>query len=420
MLPYRVRRFRGSNDTDDLIIMTDREGSPLPHYYPNLFISSEYEQVGSSPHTIEKVLRAIGMAKCWASANGRDLDVDLSAGQFLSASDVMSLVLFLGLSSKGQSAEIQSPQLNSARLTNRSSSSAQPSQVSWRGDRQDTATPIELGNRLRWLAKYCEWHRHRRFDNRKLSEIERDLNRSAGKVILELKDKAPSVSAGWQDDESLEAPDPEILRELDKILQPESAINPFASDFIKWRNYLAWRLLVDTGARNAEVAQSKSDSVQTAKRRFAITKSKTLPRTVPIIQATADVFDHFFRVYWLELPDGCEAHRTGALFVDQSGRALTSGKFLNRMFVAARAELGPQKWRITPHAMRRAWNHLLSLKLDKLPEDNRFSPEQEAQTRIRLMGWSDGSRQAFRYNRRHIRERGDQIAEEMLNEFGQE
>lgn len=417
MLPYRVRRFRGSDGADDLIVMTDREGSPLPHYYPNLFISSEYEQVGASPHTIEKVLRAIGMAKCWADLNGRDLDVDLSAGQFLNASNVMSLVLFLGLSAKAQSAELQRAQLAGARPSDRSFSYSQSSKASWRGNEQDTATPIELGNRLRWLAKYCEWHRYRRFDNRKLSDIERDINRSAEKAILELKDKAPSISAGWQDDEALEAPDPEVLRELDKILHPDTSLNPFASDFVKWRNYLAWRLLVDTGARNAEVAQSKSDSVQSARRRFAIAQSKTLPRTVPIIKTTGDVFDRYFSEYWLKLPHGCEAHRTGALFVDQSGRALTSGKFLNRMFVAARGRLEPQKWRITPHAMRRAWNHLLSLKLDKLPEDKRFSPEEEAQTRIRLMGWSEGSKQAFRYNRRHIRERGDKISEQMMDDL---
>lgn len=176
MLPYRVRRFRGSDGVDDLIIITDRLGSPLPHYYPNLFISSEYEQVGASPHTIEKVLRGIGMAKCWAALNGRDLDVDLSAGQFLNSSDVMSLVLFLGLSAKAQAAELLRAQVATDRTSSGTSSNTGSSQLGWRGEDQDTATPIELGNRLRWLAKYCEWHRHRRFDNRRLTDIERDLN----------------------------------------------------------------------------------------------------------------------------------------------------------------------------------------------------------------------------------------------------
>ncbi|MCW2393801.1 MULTISPECIES: site-specific integrase [unclassified Sphingobium] len=417
MPSFRIRKFRSSKGDREasIVIITDLDGSPAPHYFPNLFATVNYELVGRSPHTVDKVLRAIGTAKMWAESIGRDLDHDLSEGCFLSMSDVTDVARFLGLSAAQQASEY----LSSCRTapSNVIFDARKFNQNASKSGGSKTATAVEMGNRLRWLASYGEWHRRRRFDNRTLSEIESHLNESAKASIAELRSKAPASSLRWHDDELLEAPDIPILKRIEDILHPDSRENPFSSTFVRWRNYLAWRLLFDTGARRGEVTSAATDSVLVPKRRFSITESKTVPRTVPIIDKTADAFDHFFMEYWLNLPDGCEAHRNGALFTDAKGQALTSGKFINRIFLAVRQIIGPQPWNITPHTMRRAWNHILSMKLDSLPEDKRFSAQKEAQMRIRLMGWSENSRQAARYNRRHIRERSDQIAQQMMDEI---
>jgi hypothetical protein len=71
MLPFRVRHFIGrtrDRKGEEVVIMTDLRGSPSPHYHPNLYVTAEYRQVGRSPHTIDKVLRAIGLARMWADA----------------------------------------------------------------------------------------------------------------------------------------------------------------------------------------------------------------------------------------------------------------------------------------------------------------------------------------------------------------
>lgn len=417
MPSFLIRRFRTAKGSRALetVVITDLDGSPAPHYFPNLFATTNYELAGRSPHTVDKLLRAIGMAKMWAEAVGRDLDDDLSEGCFLSVSDVTDIVRFLGLNAKQQASEYLAA--TGAASTN---AIVRAKRFAWNTPKPTstkTATAIEKGNRLRWLAAYVDWHRGRRFDNRRLSEIEAHLNESAKASVANLRAQAPSASHRWHDDELLEAPDVEIIRRIDRILHPESPENPFSSPFVRWRNYLAWRLLFDTGARRGEVTTAATDSVLVQKRRFSITVSKTIARTVPIIEKTADVFDHFFHEFWLNLPDGCEAHRTGALFTDAKGQALTSGKFINRFFVAVRQIIGPQPWDITPHTMRRAWNYILSMKLDSLPKEKRFSRQKEAEMRIRLMGWSENSRQAARYNRRHTRERSDQIAQQMMDEI---
>lgn len=415
--PYRIRKFRSSTGVSGawMVVMTDPDGSPAPHYYPNLYATINYDLIGRSAHTLDKVLRAIGMAKMWADTVGKDLDDELAEGCFLSSSDVINVVRFLGQNAAQQNAEHQASIV--AATSNAASSARTFGGGSPQAKGKTAATAIETGNRIRWLANYAEWHRRRRFDNRKLSETESHLNESAKGSIAELRAKAPSSSFRWHDDELLEAPDIEILTRIDGILHPESAQNPFRTPFIRWRNYLAWRLLFDTGARRGEVFSAATDSISAAKHRFSIVQSKTLARTVPIIRDTADAFDHFFQKYWLNLPHGCQAHRNGALFTDVKGQPLTSSKFLNRIFLAVRKIIGAQPWNVTPHTMRRAWNHILSVKIDRLPDDKRFSPQQEAQIRIRLMGWSENSRQAARYNRRHIRERSDHLAQEMMEDL---
>ena len=99
MLPFQVRRFEGRRG-EEVVLLTRRSG--LPHFYPNLFATSDYRNPGRSPNTIVKVLRSIGLAQMWAAMNGRDLDEDLYAGPFLSVVDADDLASFLGLVTEEQ------------------------------------------------------------------------------------------------------------------------------------------------------------------------------------------------------------------------------------------------------------------------------------------------------------------------------
>lgn len=418
MLPFRVRHFKGVSKTSRgkvIVVLTDLRGSPDPHFYPNLFVTSEYEVQGRSPHTIDKVLRSLGMAKAWAETREADLDDIFTEGEFLASGDVLDLVRYLALPATEQAREhqIATAQGKVVSITARSKGRRSDE------DRDGDAVPsAELATRIRYVAKYAEWHRHRRFDNR-TNPAAHDLHRneSAKASVANLRSKAPEVGGGWHDELSLEAPDPAVLMRIDEILTPGSPENPFKSSFVQWRNYLAYRMLFDTGARRDEVKTAKTDSVISRERKFYIRESKTVPRTVPIISKTSDVFDRFFKDHWLTLPAGCEAHKTGDIFTDVKGRPLTSGKFINRLFLAVREIDGPLAWKITPHTMRRAWNYILSQKIDRMPEGKRLPAEQEAAIRRRMMGWSENSRQPERYNRRHIRERADVIAQEMMDQL---
>lgn len=65
-----------------MAVLVDDQGSPL--FLPNVYATLHYRDVGSSSATINKALRALGMAYLWASARKLDLHAAISSEAFLS------------------------------------------------------------------------------------------------------------------------------------------------------------------------------------------------------------------------------------------------------------------------------------------------------------------------------------------------
>lgn len=413
MLPFQVRRFR-ARDRDEVVILVKRGGAP--YFYPNVFATSDYRNTGKSPNTIARVLRTLGMAMMWAESKGRDLDVELVEGAFLSVRDADDLASFLGLSAAeqemkhaGSSAPATSRKSNLFRLE-----VYRPHPADLTGTIVRRVSDEDLGARIRWVASYIEWHLRRRLHAMGgRGQPAEPFKSNAEAAIQRLRHLAPSVSGFIDDDKALEAPDVEVITRIEQILRPDSGENPFTSDFVKARNYLVWRLLLDTGGRRHEVHGAKAEDVKYAMRRFEIAESKTVARTVPIRQRTAIAFDDFVMNFWTKLPHDSQARREGYIFCDHAGRHI-SLRAINRIFETVRNHIEKVPQNITPHTLRRFWNYLFSQQIDQVPADQRMSHAEEARYRMRIMGWSTDA-QAKRYNRRHIIEAGDVISQAMLD-----
>jgi integrase len=419
MLPFRVRRFK-ERQGEEVVLLLTRGGEP--YFYANAFVTGDYRNTGKSPNTCDKVLRSIGMAIMWGDSVGRSLDQDLADGQFLTYSEADDLARFLSLSAREQIAECQASLAPTKRkrgtVLNLEAFRPNPSDPKEEAGR--TVPDQEFANRLRWVAKFAEWHLKRRVDSLAMQGRESDQLKSLGDIaIARLRELAPAVDGFIDDDQTLEAPDVGVIQTIDDILHPESKENPFSSDFIKHRNFVIWRLLRDTGARRAEIQAVKSIDVTINPPRLEIKHAKgNSQRTVAFRRSTAVYLDNYIMSHWAALPQGSMARKRGFLFCDEKGRHL-SLRAINRIFEAARGLLGKQPQNITPHAMRRFWNHLFSLEIDNAPVERRPSPEKEAQMRTRIMGWSTDN-QAKRYNRRHIREAADKITQDMMNRLEQD
>lgn len=416
MLPFKVRRFE-ERPGEEVVLLLARGGEP--YFYANAFVTGDYRNTGKSPNTCEKVLRSIGMAIMWGDSVGRSLDRDLAEGQFLTYSEADDLARFLSLSAREQKAECQASLAPATRnrgpVLNLEAFRPSPIDHDEEGGVRQTVPDQEFGNRLRWVAKFAEWHLNRRVQSLAMQGRESDQQKSLGDIaIARLRELAPAVSGFIDDDQALEAPDIGAIQTIDDFLHPESKKNPFSSDFIKHRNFVIWRLLRDTGARRAEIQAVKTIDVTINPPRLKIKNAKgNSQRTVAFRSGTAVYLDDYIMSHWAELPQGSMARKRGFLFCDENGRHL-SLRAINRIFETASGILSRQPQKITPHAMRRFWNHLFSSEIDNAPVERRLSPEKEIKIRTHIMGWSTDN-QAKRYNRRHIREAGDKITQDMMN-----
>ena len=135
-----------------------------------------------------------------------------------------------------------------------------------------------------------------------LMDATENLKKLGEAVVARLRQRAPRVGHGSEDEPKLEGVDRDVLQRIDQAMLPGGQQNPFTPGFVQARNYLIWRLLLDTGARRAEVREAKADHVKYSSRRFEIHTSKTIPRTAPINPKTADAFDRFMEDFWSGLP----------------------------------------------------------------------------------------------------------------------
>ncbi|GLE66874.1 tyrosine-type recombinase/integrase [Pseudomonas aeruginosa] len=408
MKAFSIRSFTAS-DGVEMAVLVDDLGSPL--FLPNVYSTFSYRDVGSSPATIKKVLRTLGMAYLWASARKLDLHAAISSETFLSIEQCEDLALFLRLDRASQDREL------AVSLEELPSQVVRLEQV--RGGFRHKALELtacsaeEGAYRIRTVAAFLEFQ---------LAKIEQDLARPAPgasrqKVvhpsIRRFKALTPRVSSADESD-VLEGMDEATMSVADEIFDPASELNPFSTDFFKHRNQLVYRIMTDAGIRRSELRFVKVEDVNYSRNRVRVRVSKTQARTVPISSATALAFHHFVLEHWSKIPAKQRQH--GYLFTTAQGDHL-SADTINLIFRTAREKAHELPDDFAPHALRRTWNDRYSTKVDKAPPEKRIPREQEEQMRNRLMGWKKDSEMSARYSRRTIRLKSDQIAEELANEI---
>ncbi|WP_372398679.1 site-specific integrase [Azospirillum sp. HJ39] len=353
------------------------------------------------------------MVVLWALGKARDIDHDLTHGDFLSIEDAEDLADFLGLTAADQERRVERDAEAPRAPKVVSIESVRPHPRKLKRPERTSVDAAEIAARVRWVAAYIEWHLNRRIGSLERQQRASEELRTLGPLVINrLRQLAPRTTPRSDDELALEGVGRDVLLRIEEALVPGAPENPFTPGFVQSRNYLLWRLLLDSGARRHEVREAKADHVQYGARRFEIHVSKTIARTVPIAPKTAEAFDAFIEHHWSKLPK--EARRRGHLFTDEHGRHL-SLRAMNRVFERVREQVGGVPDFMAPHTVRRSWNDNFSATIDSLPENERPSHSEEVKMRNRLQGWSGESSMGARYARRHTKRKADQIAEKMMD-----
>jgi integrase len=414
LLPFQVRRFFDRTGYE-VVILIDRGRGPA--FYPTVFMTCLYDKKGYPPSTREKVLRALGMARAWAGARGRDLDEDLRHGPFLSLADAESLADHLMLSVEAQAAA-NIVAAEKARPTPRIISKLER----LRPHRNALASvpeglePANAVSHIQWVALYVEWHLGQRMDtaDRSVGGCA-DLAIRGPRVLARLRERGRRGGNTSSDNEALEGVSQEVIDLVSDALRPGDPQNPFKPGYIQARNELAYHFYISSGARRSEVLSMLVKNVSFSQRQMYISKSKTRARWVPISRAAAEKFEMFIDNYWSKMPQA--RRRKGLLFTSEKGEPLNV-RAINRMFVTIRTRVPGCPAFLTPHTARRSFSDRLCEHVDALPPDQRMPEAQELQVHNKMLGWVEGSEMSGRYAKRHIRNKADELGEQLANSIG--
>jgi integrase len=354
------------------------------------------------------------MVYLWSSARNLDLDQLLICGEFPSMDQMEDLALFLRMDRKSQDLECAAP------TARKSTKIVRLEQV--RGGFNDhqpnhsQISAVEGGARIRVAANYFEFHLRRRLAAMRAPATEIELVKSTSEAaIARLRALIPLAGIA-SEDETLEGLTKATMVTAEHAFHPDSDENPFSTPFLRARNYLIFKFLVETGSRRSELRYIKVEDVDYSTHRVRLRVSKTIARTNPISAQLSIAFHDFIINHWSKLPPRARSH--GYLFVTADGNHLALDS-INLVFREVRRKVPGLPAELAPHAFRRTWNDRLSEKVDAQPADKRMPPEQEIQVRNRLMGWKKGSMMGERYAKRFIRKRADEIGEELANDLTQ-
>lgn len=202
---------------------------------------------------------------------------------------------------------------------------------------------------------------------------------------------------------------------LDAVARPDSPSNPFCEAETRVRNYCIWRVMLETGARRAEIVLLEIDDVRlgpqpaiafkrpslaTRSRRKDGASMKTNPRLLPISNDLAALIEAYledWRDSLLKPRRPCTALFPSA----RDGRRLSVGainKILSQVLVADSS--GPVE-RVHPHGIRKTALDELSRK-DRDEKGRSSSSFRDSLTYF--AGWSPGSEMPLLYLNESIRD----------------
>ncbi len=389
----------------------------LPLWSPTIFVVTELRARGLASATLAQATRAIMVAHQLLGHLGIDLELRLVECRLLDVAELDALVDLLGLHQSeldrlvDKSSEQQRPTARIVSLEKLRMRSAQAAQ------RQFVQGETK-GIRLIYIRDYVAWLARRRLlqlDHRQpgyqaLAEVAR-------LTVGQLTQRVPSSSGGGNDLEGREGLDPAMRSRILEVVDPASPENPWKNKHVRSRNQLIFLWLLGLGLRKSELLgvrlgdiDFRSSSVEIKRRaddpietRTDAPNTKTMARLLALDDGLADVTRQYILGFRRSI-GGARKHPF--LIVATGTGAALSKSALGKLFIELRTRVHGLPEELSAHVLRHTWNEDFS----RLMDDRRVPPEEEEKMRRQQMGWSDRSRMAATYTRRHVRRKATEAS----------
>lgn len=408
--PYIVRVVKFSTGERLPVLIDTRIGMPL--FDPTVYVINHIRGRNRAANTIELTLRHLMLLHLFLEQEGIDLEARFREGRIV---DLSEIELLAKACSQHLPDFIANGTSASAKNGRAAASKRSPQFLS--GAILKTVASASAANRIRAIADYLAW-----LVNRYLLKLPAGsplfivLESTRTIVKQTLLERAPESCArnllGAREGLPFEASE-----RLHKVIARDSLENPWSRQFTKVRNELLIRWLSSFGLRRGEILNIKISDIDFRKETATIvrradaredprkeqplvkTRARILPIPPELCRLTQDYIIHARRHIV-----GAQKHEY--LFVADKTGAPLSLSALNKCFSFLRDRVSDLPDNLVPHVLRHTWNDKFSAAMDRL----KTSEADEQKMRSFLMGWSETSRTAANYTRRHIRQRANEVS----------
>jgi integrase len=243
----------------------------------------------------------------------------------------------------------------------------------------------------------------------------RELDAASSRALTSFREHIPPVSSraklGARIGLSLE----EQERVL-KVVHPDSPDNPWQRGFVRRRNWLIIVLLLATGMRRGELLGMQIGDLHSSKPKLRILRRADAPEDARVNQPNAKTNDReleltpsIMKALWSyvnkERRSIGPAREIPQVIVSDEGDSLSQAS-IDKLFAQLREACPGLPISLTSHVMRHTWNERFSEQAEAMG----LSESAEERARNTQQGWSDNSKMATTYTRRHTAKKGQEIS----------
>ncbi len=396
-------RFRNGERLSILVVP-----GGLPVHEATLYLNS-FRTKGRAANTIHFVCCTLALLYRELDRAGIRLIERLEAGHFLTASELGRLASLAQMRMVEVDAEaLEKPKSNviNIRRVGLRLETNQPERV-----------PVDVttqASRLRYMAGFLQFVSG--YIAATLTPAVRaHLDDECSRALEAFRAQVPAVSKRAK----LDARTGLSVEEQDRlvsVVHPDSPDNPWSRSFVRKRNWLIVVLLLATGMRRGELLglqigdlnqrqpklriYRRADAVEDARR--VQPNTKTHDREIELAPSIMKSIWRFINCERRAIPP---ARKIPQIFVSDDGKALSVAS-IDKLFLQVRQACPGLPVTLTSHVMRHSWNEQFSKQADALG----LTEVDEQQARNQQMGWSEYSKMAATYTRRHTAKKGNELS----------
>lgn len=406
MTRFVAKRVRFRNGERHSVL--SRPGT-LPVHEVTLYLA-KYRKRGRAANTIHGVCTALALLYRELAKAHIDLLQRLRQGRFLTAPELNRLAdaaqyRVADLSYEDADEQGSSNIIDIKRIRMRRSAAVEEVRS------VDVATQA---SRLRYIADYLEFMAT--YLGATLSaSVRQELALESAHALKAFRAQIPQVSkrAKLGAREGLSREDQDRLL---KVIQPDSPDNPWEHGFVRVRNWLIVVLLLATGMRRGELLGLQIGDLDQRLPKLRIIRRADAQEDPRPIQPNTKTNDRevelrpaLMRAVWNYINHHRKkikaARKYAQLIVADDGRPL-SLKSIDKMFAQLREACPGLPVTLTSHVMRHTWNERFSEQAELLG----LTDAVEEKARNEQQGWTDNSKSAATYTRRHASRKGRELS----------